>query len=147
MIRPATPADLPHLVVLIRALAAHHADDATVTETSLARDLFGPHPWLHMLVASDDAKLTGYVALTQLARLQWGQRGIDIHHLYVSEGHRGAGLGAGLVAAAIDFARAQDCSYITVSALETNTEAQAFYAKHGFTDAPVQGRRFALSLR
>jgi ribosomal protein S18 acetylase RimI-like enzyme len=146
MIRAATPADLPQLVALIRALAAHHDDAATVTEATLARDLFGPQIWLQMLVSDANGALDAYLALSHLARLQWGQRGMDIHHLYVAESQRGSGLGAAMIAAAIALARAQDCSYLTVTALETNPKAQAFYTKQGFHPAPPHGLRFALDL-
>jgi GNAT superfamily N-acetyltransferase len=147
MIRATQAPDLPQLVALIRALAAHHDDAAMVSEASLSRDLFAPHPWMQILVAETGGALTGYLALTQLARLQWGQRGMDIHHLYVAKPHRGKGLGAALIAAAIEVARAQDCSYLTVSALDSNPEALAFYPKQGFHAAPTKGHRFALDLR
>jgi GNAT superfamily N-acetyltransferase len=146
MIRKATPTDLPQLVAMIQALATHHGDAATVSEASLARDLFGPQPWIQMLVAETAATLTAYLALTQLARLQWGQRGMDIHHLYVAESQRGTGLGSEMIAAAIETARAQDCAYLTVTALETNAEAQGFYLRRGFTASPARGHRFALDL-
>lgn len=142
MIRPARPHDLPDLVRLVQALAAHHDDAATVSETSLRRDLFDANPWLQCLVADADG-LQGYIALTQLARLQWGQRGMDIHHLFIAEPFRGVGLGSELVNAAAVLAQRLECSYLTVSALDTNVAAQAFYAKSGFSQAPVHGVRFA----
>jgi GNAT superfamily N-acetyltransferase len=146
MIRAATPADLPQLVAMITALAAHHDDSATVTEASLSRDLFGPTPWLQMLVSETAGTLNAYLALTQLARLQWGQRGMDIHHLYVANTLRGTGLGSRLIAAAVETARVQDCSYLTVTALESNAAAQDFYTRRGFTPAPALGHRFARDL-
>lgn len=145
MIRPAVPADLSELVTLISALAAHHKDASSVTAATLTRDLFGPHPWLQMLVSNDHG-LQGYLALTQLARLQWGQRGMDVHHLFVAPHQRGKGIGRALIAAAIATARAQDCSYLTVSALPTNAAAQNFYTKLGFHPASDRGIRFALNL-
>ena len=143
MIRPARPADLPQLVAMVQALAAHHGDGAEISEATLAGDLFGPRPWIQALVAEGPGHLTGYAALTQLARLQYGQRGLDIHHLFVVADHRGKGLGKALIAAVLDHARAQGCTYVTVSALDSNTAARAFYAAQGFHDAPVTGVRFA----
>jgi GNAT superfamily N-acetyltransferase len=145
MIRPAEPRDLAQLVAMIEGLAAHHGDASSVTEADLARDLFGPAPWLHILV-DEERDLRGYAALTQLARLQYGQRGMDLHHLYVCTEARGAGLGKALLAASVDFARSQGCRYMTVSALPDNTAAQAFYGRNGFHLAPVSGVRFALDL-
>ncbi|WP_395006702.1 GNAT family N-acetyltransferase [Cypionkella sp.] len=146
MIRAATLADLPQLVALITGLAAHHSDAATVTQATVARDVFGPHPCLQILVAEAADGLQAYAALTQLARLQWGQRGMDLHHLYVAENARGTGLGTRLIQAVTDLARAQGCSYLTVSALASNPRAQDFYTKRGFRSAPVSGQRFALDL-
>jgi ribosomal protein S18 acetylase RimI-like enzyme len=146
MIRPAQPQDLPQLARQVAELAAHHDDQATVSQATLARDLFGPHPWLQILVSEADAQLQGYLALTQLARLQWGQRGMDIHHLYVAEPYRRLGLGRALIGAAVQTARAQDCSYLTVTALETNVAAQDFYRHQGFHHAPPSGMRFAFDL-
>jgi GNAT superfamily N-acetyltransferase len=143
MIRAATPADLPELVAMVQALAAHHGDTSQISEAALARDLFAPQPWLQALVAEGSKRLIGYAALTQLTRLQYGQRGFDIHHLFVVADHRGRGLGKALITAILDHARAQGCSYITVSALEGNLPARAFYAAQGFQDAPVKGLRYA----
>lgn len=145
MIRKAEPRDLPQLCVMIAGLSAHHGDTSSVTEADLARDLFGPTPWLHILVY-EEAGLQAYAALTQLARLQYGQRGMDLHHLYVCTDFRSAGLGKSLLQACVTFAQKYGCSYLTVSALADNTDAQAFYLKQGFTLAPVSGVRFAYDL-
>ena len=128
---------------MVQALAAHHGDASQITEAALARDLFAPQPWLQALVVEGPTHLMGYAALTQLARLQYGQRGFDIHHLFVVADHRGRGLGKALITAILDHARAQACSYVTVSALQGNLPARAFYAAQGFQDAPVKGLRFA----
>ena len=113
MIRAATPADLPELVAMVQALAAHHGDTSQISEAALARDLFAPQPWLQALVAEGSKRLIGYAALTQLTRLQYGQRGFDIHHLFVVADHRGRGLGKPLITSILEHARAQGCSYIT----------------------------------
>lgn len=146
MIRPATPADLPQLHRLICDLAAHHGDAATVTQDTLQRDLFAAAPWLHVLVAEGPQNLQGYTALTQLARLQYGQRGMDLHHLFVCAQARRAGLGKALLAASVALARANACSYLTVSALPGNAAAHGFYLAQGFKPAPISGLRFAVDL-
>lgn len=146
MIRAAEPRDLAALRALVAGLAAHHGDTASVSVESLKRDLFGPHPWLHALVAEGPHGLQGYAALTQLARLQYGQRGMDLHHLYICTDARNSGLGKALLAAAITFARELGCDYLTVSALENNPQAQAFYLAQGFRLAPFSGVRFAYDL-
>jgi len=146
MIRPATRADLPRLCEMVHALAAYHGDGAQATEATLARDLFGAAPWLHALVYEVSGRLQGYAALTQLARLQYGQRGMDLHHLFVHADYRGDGIGKALLAASLDFARGKKASYVTVSTLPGNDIAQAFYLAQGFHPAPVSGLRFAFNL-
>lgn len=146
MIRPATPADLPQVCKMVHALAEYHGDTATATVAQLQRDLFGAAPWLHALVYQADRRLLGYAALTQLARVQHGQRGMDLHHLFVREDARGDGIGKALLAASLDYARSKTASYVTVSALPGNDIAQAFYLAQGFHPAPVTGLRYAFNL-
>lgn len=146
MIRPATPADLPQLCKMVHALAEFHGDTATATVANLQRDLFGAAPWLHALVFEDRRQLHGYAALTQLARVQYGQRGMDLHHLYVCTDARGGGIGKALLAASFDYARSKTASYVTVSTLMGNDFAQAFYLAQGFQPAPVAGLRYVFDL-
>lgn len=146
MIRTATSADLPELCKMVHALAAYHGDSATATVAQLQRDLFGSAPWLHALVYQGERHLLGYAALTQLARVQYGQRGMDLHHLYVRSDARGDGIGKALLAASLDYARSKMASYVTVSALPGNDIAQAFYLAQGFHPAPVTGLRYAFNL-
>ena len=146
MIRAATRSDLPQLCSMVHALADYHGDSATATVASLDRDLFGASPWLHALVFQHKRGLLGYAALTQLARLQYGQRGMDLHHLYVCTESRGGGIGKELLAASLDYARGKNASYLTVSALPGNEMAQAFYLSQGFHPAPVSGLRYAFDL-
>lgn len=146
MIRPVIRADLAKLCEMVHALAAYHGDSAQASVASLQRDLFGTAPWLHALVFEDRRGLQGYAALTQLSRLQYGQRGMDLHHLYVCPDARGDGIGKALLAASLDFARSKKASYLTVSALPGNDIAQAFYLAQGFHPAPVSGLRYAFNL-
>ncbi|MDB5660302.1 MAG: hypothetical protein JWS10_2917 [Cypionkella sp.] len=146
MIRAATPADLPQLCTMVHALADYHGDTATATVADLRRDLFGATPWLHALVFAEPRRLLGYAALTQLARVQYGQRGMDLHHLYVCTDYRGDGIGKALLAATLDYARHNNASYVTVTTLPGNAIAQAFYLAQGFQPAPTTGLRYALNL-
>ena len=74
-IRPFRAPDLPAVLEMIKALAAHHGDAATVTPDRLARDALGEAPWLRLLVAEQAGRLIGYAALCPLAQLQFGVRG------------------------------------------------------------------------
>lgn len=146
MIRALTPGDLAALLPLVEALARHHGDDARANVGTLFRDFFGTPPWLQGQVATDQGLLVGYAALLPKARLHLGERGMDLHHLFVHPEARGKGLGRALLDAALAHARAQGCAYLTVTAHPANDAAKRFYAAMGFHAAPPAPDRFAIDL-
>ena len=133
-IRAVTGADLPQVLLLVEALARFHGDQPLLTRESLDRDVLGPAPWVHVLVAEAEGILVGYVAVLRLARFQFGQRGIDLHHVYVTEGHRGRGIGGALVTGALQLGARLGATYATVTATPDNgaafTDAFGPYAAH-----------------
>lgn len=141
-IRPPAPEDLPGLLALVSALARFHGQEPLASLDSLGADVLGDAPWVQVRLAEVEGALAGYVAVLPLARFQFGQRGIDIHHLYVAEPWRGHGIGGALVAEALRLGAAMGASYCTVTATPDNRAAQAFYASLGFKDAPRFGARF-----
>ena len=145
-IRVAKPRDLPELNAMIALLAAHHGDAAAMTPDKLQRDLFGPMPWIQALVADTGEELIGYAVLVPLYRAQDGKRGMDLHHLFVRDGHRGHGTGQHLVARARDCAKAQGCDYLSVSAATGNFAAHRFYENMDFIARPVTGMRYMQAL-
>ncbi|NBZ87512.1 GNAT family N-acetyltransferase [Stagnihabitans tardus] len=145
-IRKAERRDLPGLLPMVQGLARHHDDLPRLTEESLEGDLFGPVPWFHVLVVEEEGALLGYAALLPLARLQHGERGLDLHHLYV-EGHaRGRGLGRALLAACEDLGRAMGCSYLIIGTHAENASAHAFYMAQDYQPIPNPARRFMRQL-
>jgi len=145
-IRRATEADFPRLVDMITALAAFNDDQATIRLDDLRRDLLGPSPWLVVMVASLHTSLIGYAALCPLARLQFGQRGIDIHHLFVEAAHRGQGVGRALLQASIQEAKALGCSYVKIATSDSNRVAQKAYLAAGFEVEAVRGPKFKMAV-
>ncbi|KQZ63162.1 acetyltransferase [Rhizobium sp. Root149] len=145
-IRVAKPRDLPELNQMIALLAAHHGDAAAMTPDKLQRDLFGPMPWIQALVADAGEELIGYAILVPLYRAQEGKRGMDLHHLFVRDGHRGHGIGQHLVSRARDCAIAQGCDYLSVSAATGNFAAHRFYEQMDFVPRPVTGMRYMQAL-
>ena len=145
-IRNAKPRDLPELNEMIAALAAHHNDPAAITPEKLERDLFGPMPWITALVADTGSGLIGYAILVPLYRAQEGTRGMDLHHLFVRDGHRGHGTGQLLVDRARETARNAGCGYLSVSAATGNVLAHRFYEQLDFTPRPVTGMRYMQAL-
>jgi GNAT superfamily N-acetyltransferase len=141
-IRPVVRDDLDQLLVLVEALSRHHGDVPRASLANLEADTLGTAPWVHVLVAEIEGKLAGYVAVLPLSRFQYGQRGIDLHHVFVEEAHRGRGVGGALVAAALALGASLGATYATVTATPGNRAAQEFYASLGFVTAPRFGVRF-----
>lgn len=139
-------ADLPHVYDMICQLAAHHGDAPTLTPETLARDTGGRSSWVTIIVAEHEGALIGYAALCPRITLQYAARGLDIHHLFVVQAHRGKGIGRVLTEAALAEARARACQYVTVGTHPDNIEAQEIYRQLGFETLDPPGPRFRISL-
>lgn len=144
-IRSVTATDLPDLLPLIAALASHHGDKATATLAMLERDFTGATPWLHGLMAERDLRPVAYAALCPTAQLQFGARGLDIHHLYVEPDHRGKGLGRRMIEACEQKAAILGCTYLTAGIAPGNEDARAAYLAIGFHQ--IGDTRFRLDLQ
>lgn len=145
-IRSAEPGDLTELLEMVVALTRHHADVARVTAQSLKRDVFGPVPWYHVLVAVQGAGLVGYAAALPLGRLGYGARGLDLHHLFVQPAARRLGVGRNLVRAVEDMARKMGGSYVIIGTHPDNLAAQSYYPQLGYLPHENTARRFTKTL-
>lgn len=145
-IRPAQAGDIQIVLNMVARLAEHHDDVATVTPQELARDILGPHPWVRILLAEEAGDVVGYTALCPLTQMQFGARGMDMHHLYVEAGARGTGVGKALIRASKAVAQGEGCGYLTVGTHPKNTVAQGTYAAMGFAPLDPPGPRFRIEL-
>ncbi|MGV8987847.1 MAG: GNAT family N-acetyltransferase [Cypionkella sp.] len=145
-IRRAAQADLPALLGMVEALTLYHSDAPRLTLETLTRDIFGAQPWFHVLVADAGAELLGYAATLPLARLGYGERGMDLHHLFVVEPARGHGIGTALVRACEAMARDMGCVYLIIGTHPGNRAAQAYYQKLGYGQMPATSVRFTRRL-
>lgn len=143
-IRQATEQDLPEVHAMVVDLARHHGDTAMLTLDDLRRDALGAHPWLTILVAEAAKGLSGYAALCPIAQLQFGVRGMDLHHLFIRDNMRGQGFGRALVAACIGVARERGCRFLAVGTDPDNLAAQQTYVAMGFDRVPQPGPRFRI---
>jgi GNAT superfamily N-acetyltransferase len=71
---------------------------------------------------------------------------MDLHHLFVRDGHRGHGVGQHLVSRSRDTARKAGCGYLSVSAATGNVQAHRFYENMEFVPRPVTGMRYMQTL-
>lgn len=145
-IRPALPGDLPDLTKMIAALSAHHDEISPITPQTLSRDLFGSPAWAQVLVADQHGRLVGYAALLPRYRMHAGQRGLNLHHLFIREDFRGQGIGQRLIEASKDVARRAGCCKLTVGTDPKNETAQQIYEHLGFSRADASGPAFVFPL-
>jgi GNAT superfamily N-acetyltransferase len=141
-IRKARETDLAAVLEMVGQLARHHGDEPRASLAGLERDLFGPAPWVAALVADGGTSLLGYAILCRTYRAQTGERGVDLHHLFVVERARNSGIGRRLVGAALDEARRWGCTFLAVGTHPENLRAQRFFEKLGFERASQGGPRF-----
>ena len=145
-IRPATPEDLAVLAGFIRALAAHHGETATIGEARLALLLFGARRSGAALVALQAGMPVGFAGTVPFVRLNSGERGTEVQHLYVRPEHRGRGVGRALVEAAAELAAADGHAWLTIGTKADNRAAQRAYRAMGLDDLPAAGPRFGRRL-
>jgi GNAT superfamily N-acetyltransferase len=132
-VRPATPADVPTILSLIRALAEYEklSDRVTATESSLRRDLFGPRPYAEVLIGSMAGEAVGYALFFHSYSTFLAKPGIYLEDVFVKPAARGRGVGKALLRAVARAARDRDCGRVEWSVLKWNTPAIEFYQSLG----------------
>lgn len=128
-IRPATEADVPDLIQLIKELAEYEKepDAVKITEDRLAELLFGPDPQVFALVAEVDQRVAG-TAIYFLNFSTWeGKLGIYLEDLYIRPNSRGSGLGKALLQSLAAIAVARDYARFEWAVLTWNQPAIDFY--------------------
>jgi GNAT superfamily N-acetyltransferase len=150
-IAPATPADLPDIHALIRALAEYEklAAICTGTREALGEALFGAHPAADVLVARVDGAVAGFALFFPTFSTFLAQRGLWLEDLFVVPAMRGRGVGRALLAAVAGVARERRCGRLEWAVLDWNAPAIGFYEGLGATLMPewrlarVTGERIA----
>ena len=133
LIRAATPADVPLILSLIRALALYERepDAAIATESDLLRDGFGLTPAFQVLIAEVDGAPVGF-ALYFFSYSTWrGRRCLYLEDLFVQPEARGRGAGLALMRALAREAVASDCARFCWQVLDWNEPSIVFYEKLG----------------
>jgi hypothetical protein len=137
-LRPATPADLPALVGLIRELAEfeHLAHLMVATPESLRPHLFGPAPVAEAVVADVGGQTVAFALFFTNFSTFLGQPGLYLEDLYVQPAHRGSGLGKALLRHLGALAVQRGCGRFEWSVLDWNENAIRFYEGMGATVMP-----------
>ncbi|MFC5822796.1 GNAT family N-acetyltransferase [Nonomuraea insulae] len=151
MIRPATPADVPAIVSMIRELATYEkaAHEVRVTEEGLRDTLFRDKPAAYVHIAEQDGEVAGFT-LWFLTFSTWrGVHGIYMEDLYVRPQHRGGGHGIALMRELAEICAERGYQRLEWAVLTWNEPAIGFYDKLGavnqddwyryrLTDEPLQ---------
>ncbi len=139
IVRRATPADVPAILRLIRALAAYERqpDAVEATEASLHETLFADGAQVFAHVAEEESVVLG-IAVWFLNYSTWtGRPGLYLEDLHVDERARRRGVARALFAALAAEAEARGCRRIDWAVLDWNEEAMRFYRAIG--GAPQSG--------
>jgi GNAT superfamily N-acetyltransferase len=137
-IAPATPADLPDIHALVRALADYEklAAICTGTREALGEALFGSKPAADVLIARVDGAVAGFALFLPTFSTFLAQRGLWLEDLFVVPPMRGRGVGRALLAAVAGVARERRCGRLEWAVLDWNAPAIGFYEGLGATLMP-----------
>ena len=132
-IRPATPADLPLIAELIRALAAYEklAGEVRFDEATLGEKLFGPRLYAEVLVGEVDGEAQGFALFFHNFSTFEGRPGVYLEDLFVRPEARGLGLGKALLAELARIAVERDCARLEWWVLDWNEPSIGFYRSLG----------------
>jgi GNAT superfamily N-acetyltransferase len=135
MIRPATPADVPVIASLIRALAEYErlSHACVLKEADLRAHLFGERPFAEVLLAEESAAVVGFALFFHNYSTFRGKPGIYLEDVFVLPERRGQGHGKALLRAIACLAVERDCARVEWSVLNWNEPSIRFYESLGAT--------------
>lgn len=132
-IRPATPADVPLILRLVRELAEfeREPDAVKATEPMLEAALFGERPAAEAVIAEVDGTPMGFALFFQNFSTWTGRPGIYLEDLYVTPAARGVGVGTALLRHLAGIALTRGCGRFEWAVLDWNEPAIQFYRAMG----------------
>ncbi len=132
-VRDATPADVPTLVRLIRALAEYErlGHEAEPDADRLREHLFGDRPCAQALVAEVNGAAVGFALYFTSYSTFLTRPGLYLEDLFVLPDHRGHGHGKALLIELARRAVARGCGRLEWAVLDWNEPAIRFYQSLG----------------
>lgn len=132
-IRPATRADVPLILRLIRELAEYEraADEVEATEATVAHSLFDADANAHAVICEIDGTPVAFAVYFFTYSTWLARRGLYLEDLYVTPAARGHGAGKALLQHLARLAVDQGCGRFEWSVLNWNTPAIEFYEAAG----------------
>ena len=132
-LRPATRADVPVILELIRGLAEYErlAAECVATEAALSETLFGTRPQAEVILALADGMPAGFALFFHNYSTFLARHGIYLEDLFVKPAFRGRGIGQLLLVHLAQLAVSRGCGRLEWSVLDWNTDAIRFYETLG----------------
>jgi GNAT superfamily N-acetyltransferase len=132
-IDPATPADVPMILNLIRELAEFERllPEVTATEAQIQDGLFGARPSAEVVMARIDGEVAGFALYFHNFSTFLAKPGIYLEDLYVKQKFRGRGCGEALLRRLAHIALERGCGRLEWSVLDWNQRAIDFYKSLG----------------
>lgn len=134
-IEPASPADVPVILQLIRELAAFERllNEVTATEEQLHAGLFGPTPRAEVIMGrlQPSGEVAGFALYFHNFSTFLAKPGIYLEDLYVRQKFRGQGYGEALLRHLAGLALERNCGRLEWSVLDWNHRAIDFYKSLG----------------
>lgn len=137
-IRPATEADVPTILSLIRGLADFErlSDLCVATERDVRSALFGARPYAEVVLAWKGAEAAAFALFFHNFSTFLGRPGLYLEDLFVRPEHRRQGIGQALLVHLAQLAVARGCGRFEWAVLDWNTDAIAFYRSLGAAVLP-----------
>jgi GNAT superfamily N-acetyltransferase len=132
-IRPASVADVPIILKLIRDLATYERapNEVTATEEQLVDVLFGEKPAAEVLLAFEKDTPVGFALFFHNFSTWLGRPGLYLEDLFVKPEKRGKGYGRALLVDLAKIAYERGCGRMEWAVLDWNDPAIKFYRSLG----------------
>ena len=132
-IQPATAADVPLILQLIRELAEYERapNDVLATEEGLRDVLFGGKPAAHVLIGREEGEPVAFAVYFFNFSTWLGRAGLYLEDLFVRPELRGKGYGKALLVRLAEIAHERGCGRMEWAVLDWNDPAIQFYRKLG----------------
>jgi GNAT superfamily N-acetyltransferase len=134
-IAPATAADVPLILRLIKGLADYEklTQEVVATEEGLHAALFGPRPFAEVVIGYVGTEPVGFALFFHNFSTFRGAPGIYLEDLFVEPQWRGQGFGRRLIAHLAALAVTRACHRLEWAVLDWNAPAIGFYRGLGAT--------------
>ncbi|WP_375404151.1 GNAT family N-acetyltransferase [uncultured Sphingomonas sp.] len=135
--RPARYSDLESIVMLLaddaRSVGREAPEPPLAASYLTAFDEMVADPRQLPLVAEEGGRLVGYLQLSLIPGLAFrGMKRALIESVRIASDRRGEGLGAALIAHAIERARVNGCRLVQLTSTNDRVDAHRFYERLGF---------------